>query len=101
MSYANCVLGLLWAASTAVTAANVTNASFKSSPVPLQTTLLTCEPSESASKETTAVLDSCLRNYGPPCTLAPLRPAALFSQGDTHVVVAHTEKRECPALPDV
>ena len=35
MSYANCVLGLLWAASTAVTAANVTNASFKSSPVPL------------------------------------------------------------------
>ena len=36
----------LWAASTAVEAANVTNASFKSSTAPLQTTLLACEPAE-------------------------------------------------------
>ena len=44
----------LWAAST--DAAYVTNASFKSSLVPLQTTLLACEPSERASKETAAGL---------------------------------------------
>ena len=46
---------LLWAASTA---ANVTKASFKSSTVPPQTTLLACEPSERNSKETAAILVS-------------------------------------------
>ena len=43
-------------------AANVTNASFKSSK-----TLLACEPSERASKETATVLVHCSRIYGPPC----------------------------------
>ena len=43
----------LRAASTAD--ANVTNASFKSSTVPLLTTILACEPSERKSKETAAV----------------------------------------------
>ena len=56
-------MSFLWAASTA----NVTNASFKSSTVPLQTTLLACAPSERKSKDTAAVLVSCSRNYGPPC----------------------------------
>ena len=46
--------------------ANVTNTIFKSSTVPLQTTLLACEPSERKSKETAAVLVSCSQNYGPP-----------------------------------
>ena len=51
-------MSLLWAASTA---ANVTNASFKSSTGPLPATLLACEPSEGKSMETAAVLVSCLR----------------------------------------
>ena len=55
---------LLWAASTA---ANVTNARFKSSTVPLQTTLLTCEPSQRKRKEMAAVLVIGSRNYRPPC----------------------------------
>ena len=38
-----------------------------SSTVPLQTTVLACEPLERASNETAAVLVSCSRNYGPPC----------------------------------
>ena len=50
-------MSFLWAASTA----NVTNASFKSStvPVPLQTTLLAWEPSERKSKERAEVLSQC------------------------------------------
>ena len=43
------------AASTAAAVANVTNASFKSSTVPLQTILLAYEPSERKSKDTAAV----------------------------------------------
>ena len=44
------------AASTAAAVANVTNASFKSSTVLLQTILLACEPSdERKSKDTAAV----------------------------------------------
>ena len=43
------------AASTAAAIANVTNASFKSSTVPLQTILLACEPSERKSKDMAAV----------------------------------------------
>ena len=54
-------------ATTAAAVANVTNASFKSSTVPLQTILLACEPSERKSKETAAVLVSCLQNYRLPC----------------------------------
>ena len=42
-------------ASTAAAVANVTNASVKSSTVPLQTTLLACEPSGRKSKDTVAV----------------------------------------------
>ena len=45
-------MSLLWA--TAAT--NVTNASFKSSPVPLQTTLLAYEPAEGDNKETAAAV---------------------------------------------
>ena len=48
-------MGFLGAASTAAAVANVTNASFKSSTVPLQTILLACEPSERKSKDTAAV----------------------------------------------
>ena len=59
--------GFLEAASTATIVANVTNVSFKSSTVPLQTILLAWEPSERKSKDTAAVQVSCLRNYGPPC----------------------------------
>ena len=55
----NCI----WAASTATAAANVTNTSFKSSTVPLQTTLLACEPSERKRKEMAMVLVSCSRFY--------------------------------------
>ena len=42
-------------ATTAAAVANVTNASFKSSTVPLQTIVLACEPSERKSKDTAAV----------------------------------------------
>ena len=42
-------VSLFWAASTAAAAANLTNASFKSSTV-LQTTLLACEPSQRKRK---------------------------------------------------
>ena len=48
-------LFFLGVASTAAAVANVTNASFKSSTVPLQTILLACEPSERKSKDTAAV----------------------------------------------
>ena len=57
----------LEAASTTTIVANVTNVSFKSSTVPLQTILLAWEPSERKSKDTAAVQVSCSRNYGPPC----------------------------------
>ena len=60
-------VSLFWADSAAAAAANLTNASFKSSTVPLQTTLLACAPSERKSKEMATVLVSCSRNYGPPC----------------------------------
>ena len=43
------------AASTAAAVANVTNASFKSSTIPVQTILLACEPSERKIKDTAAV----------------------------------------------
>ena len=43
------------AASIAAAVANVTNTSFKSSTVPLQTILLAYEPSERKSKDTAAV----------------------------------------------
>ena len=72
-------MSLLWAASTAA-AANVTNASFKSSTVPLQTTLLACAPSERKSKDTAAVLVSCSRNYGPPCIYVYLLYASRVQQ---------------------
>ena len=71
-------MGVKWAqsgsaASTAATTAkaNVTNASFKS--VPLEITLLACEPSERASKETAMVL---------------VRPPSKCQsrQGKTHVI---------------
>ena len=58
-------VSLLWAASTAAT--NVTNDRLKKSTVPLQTTSFACEPSERKSKETAAVLVSCLQNYRLPC----------------------------------
>ena len=60
----------LW---TAAATTNVTNASFKSSTVPLQTTLLACEPSERKSKETAAVLVSCSQNYGYPIIYSSFR----------------------------
>ena len=45
----------LEAASTTTIVANVTNVSFKSSTVPLQTILLAWEPSERKSKDTAAI----------------------------------------------
>ena len=68
----------LVAASTAAAVANVTNTSFKSSTVPLQPTVLACDPLERASKETAMVLDSWSRKYGPPCTYVTLAGTFYF-----------------------
>ena len=65
-------MGLLGAASTAAAVANVTNASFKSSTVPLQTILFACEPSERKSKDSLSELFAEIRATLYVCILAQL-----------------------------
>ena len=63
-------VGVKSARRTPSTAANVINASFNSSSVPLQTSLFAYEPSERASKEAAAVvLASWSQNCGLRATL--------------------------------